>query len=547
MNLAHWPPGVPKALKLPQTSLYTNLEVSAKRYPQRAATHYYGGTLTYAQLQQQADALAGFLQRDCGVAAGDRVVLFMQNCPQFIVALYAVLRADAVVVPVNSMNLLEEVRHIVRDSGARIAIFGQELRDAIAPLLGSELTHAIVATNSDYIDPATDLPLPDIVSAPALAIDRTIAWRDALHAAHAPAPHHAGPEHLALMPYTSGTTGAPKGCLHTHRSVMHTAVAASEWCSTPKDSVVLSALPMFHVTGLQNGVNTPVWLGCTMVVMTRWDKRCAAMLIERHRINTWTAIPTMLFDFLNQPDLDRYDLRSLYRLTGGGAAMPKSVAEKIHALWGIYYIEGYGLSETMAPTHINPPHRPKAQCLGLPIFDTRAIVVDPGTLAPLPVDAVGEILVHGPQVFNGYHANDAANAKAFVEIDGQRWFRTGDLGRVDEDGYFFMVDRLKRMINASGYKVWPAEVEAMLFAHPAVLEACVIGTHDAHRGETVKALVVLRPGQSLAAEELTAWARTQMAAYKVPHVIEFLERLPKSATGKVQWRALQEQERAARG
>jgi len=324
--------------------------------------------------------------------------------------------------------------------------------------------------------------------------------------------------------------------------VMHTALAAVEWCRMPKDVVTLAALPMFHVTGLQNGVNTPIYLGSTIVVMTRWDKRCAAQLIARHQVAVWTAIPTMLIDFLNQADLAEFELGSLKLLAGGGAAMPKAVAEKIAALWGIPYIEGYGLSETIAPTHINPPQRPKAQCLGLPIQNTTAIIFDPETQQPLPAGAVGEILVNGPQIFRGYWGRAAATAEVFVDVAGMRYFRTGDLGYVDDDGYFFMVDRLKRMINASGYKVWPAEVEALLYGHPAVLEACVIGTRDAHRGESVKAVVVLRPGHTISASALIDWAREHMAAYKLPRVVEFVERLPKSATGKVQWRQLQAQE-----
>lgn len=545
MNLSNWPPGLPLHLELPQTSLYYNLEVSAHRYPLRPATLYYGGELSYASLKQQVDALAGYLQTRCGVGRGDRVALYLQNSPQFVIAMYAILRAEAVVVPLNTMNRQQEVAHIVRDSGSKVAIFGQELTENIAPLLGGDLAHGIVATYSDYIDPDTDLPVPDIVTAPAIETTGAITWRDVLDEGCEPGPHLAGPDDLAVLPYTSGTTGTPKGCLHTHRSVMHTAVAGAEWCLAPKDSVVLAALPMFHVTGMQNCLNTPLYGGSSIAIMTRWDKRCAAMLIERHRVTAWTAIPTMLFDFLNQPDLGERDLSSLHMLTGGGAAMPKAVAERIRSLWGIDYVEGYGLSETIAPTHINPTHRPKPQCLGIPIFDTEAIVVDPATMAELSVGSVGEILVDGPQVFLGYHGNPQATALAFVQVDGRRYFRTGDLGYVDDEGYFFMVDRLKRMINASGYKIWPAEVEAFLYAHPAVLEACVIGFRDPHRGESVKAFVVRRPGHTLDEDALIAWARGQMATYKVPHVVEFLDSLPKSATGKVQWRALQEKEFAA--
>jgi fatty-acyl-CoA synthase len=222
------------------------------------------------------------------------------------------------------------------------------------------------------------------------------------------------------------------------------------------------------------------------------------------------------------------------------------VAQKLHDLLAIGYVEGYGLSETMAPTHINPPARPKKQCLGIPIFDSEAMIVDVETLRELDVGEVGEILVRGPQVFQGYWGNEAGTREAFVEIEGRCWFRTGDLGTVDEDGYFFLVDRLKRMINASGFKVWPAEVESLMYAHPDVQEACVIAARDPHRGETVKAVVVLkadRRGQ-VTAQEIIDWARGQMAAYKAPRIVEFVDALPKSGTGKVQWRALQDAEMA---
>jgi fatty-acyl-CoA synthase len=546
-NLSHWPPGLPLHVQLPQTSLYYNLEVSAKRYPDRSAIVYYDNTISYAELKRQVDVLAGFLQQQFSVAKGDRVALYMQNSAQFIIAFYAILRIGAVVVPINTMNLLEEVRHIVTDSGSKVAIFGQELAAHIAPLLGNGLDHALSACYSDYLTTNTDLPIPEVVTTARLDIASTgakgiVSWQQALQGEANAIETAVGPDDLAVIPYTSGTTGAPKGCMHTHRSVMHTAVAPAEFCRMAKDQTALAALPMFHVTGLQNGVNAVVYVGGTAVVMTRWDRRCAAMLIQRYRITSWVAIPTMLIDFLAQPELDQFDLSSMNVLSGGGAAMPKAVAEKIQSLWGLPYVEGYGLSETMATTHNNPTHRAKPQCLGIPIQDTDAIVVDPDTLQMLASNEVGEILLHGPQVFQGYWGRPDATASAFVDIQGVRYFRTGDLAYVDDEGYFFLVDRLKRMINASGYKVWPAEVESLLYAHPAIQEACVIGFRDTQRGESVKAVAVLRAGQSITAEELITWSRQHMAAYKVPHMVEFVEQLPKSATGKVQWRVLQERE-----
>jgi fatty-acyl-CoA synthase len=251
----------------------------------------------------------------------------------------------------------------------------------------------------------------------------------------------------------------------------------------------------------------------------------------------------MIIDLFGNPRLDQYDLSSLNFLSGGGAAMPEAVAQKVKTLWGLDFIEGYGLSETIAASHSNPPNRPKKQCLGIPICDTDSRIIDPDTLVAKPQGETGEIITNGPGVFQGYWNDPDKTAAAFIEYDGKRFFRTGDLGRIDEDGYFFMVDRLKRMINASGFKVWPAEVEAMLYQHPAVQEACVIGTYDAYRGETVKALVVTRGEKtSQAADAIVEWAREHMAAYKIPRIIEFVDSLPKSGTGKVMWRALQEQE-----
>jgi fatty-acyl-CoA synthase len=301
---------------------------------------------------------------------------------------------------------------------------------------------------------------------------------------------------------------------------------------------------MFHVTGMQAGMNGPLYKGSTIVVMSRWDRDCAGMLIERAGVTNWSAITTMLVDFLSNPKLDQYDLSSLKVLGGGGAAMPEAVARKLEDVIGLPYVEGYGLSETMAPTHINPPHRPKRQCGGIPIFNTDARVVEIENFSELKPNEVGEIIVHGPQVFQGYWKQPEATAQAFIEHDGKRFFRTGDLGYYDEDGYFFITDRLKRMINCSGFKVWPAEVEAMLYAHPDIQEACVIGTLDGYRGETVKAVIVLKSGskQKITPTEITDWARERMAAFKVPRVVQFVDELPKTATGKILWRKLQEDE-----
>ena len=348
------------------------------------------------------------------------------------------------------------------------------------------------------------------------------------------------------MPYNSGTTGHPKGCMHTHRSAMSTLVGGVQWFARTQDSTYLAVLPLFHVTGLSGSMNGPLFVGATVVVLPRWDRDAAAQLIQRYRVTIWQAISTMVVDFLANPRIADYDISSLQAMRGGGAAMPKAVAQRLKDLTGLDYVEGYGMSETMAATHINPPHRPKPQCLGIPVFDVDARVVDPATFAELPPGEIGEIVVHGPQVMQGYWNNPQATTDSFVALDGKRFLRTGDLAQVDEDGYFFMVDRLKRMINASGFKVWPAEVETMMYAHPAIQEVCVIAAHDERRGETVKALVVLRDafkGQ-VSEQSIIDWSHDHMAAYKSPRIVQLVDSLPKSGTGKVQWRELQEQERS---
>src|SRR6185503_172244 len=371
-HFAHWPPGLPRTLEVPQESVYRNLEGVAARYPERCAVDYYGTRVTYAELKREADALAGFLQARCGVQPGDRVLLYLQNSPQFVIAYYAILRADAVVVPVNPMNRTEELAHYVEDAQARVAIVGQELHARIAPLT---LAHVIVATYSDFIRTRADLPVPDFVRAARLSGAGT-PWQQAVGEGLAPGELRSSAEDLAVMPYTSGTTGKPKGCMHTHASVQATTIPYLHWRGETRDpAVVLSALPMFHVTGMQAGMNAPLYRGATLVVLSRWDRDCAGMQIARAKVTTWSAITTMLVDFLSNPKLGEYDLSSLEVLGGGGAAMPEALARKLEEVIGLPYVEGYGLSETMAPTHINPPHRPKRQCGGIPIFNTDARVI----------------------------------------------------------------------------------------------------------------------------------------------------------------------------
>jgi fatty-acyl-CoA synthase len=558
---AHWPARLPHSITPPAGSLWNNLAINALRYPDKTALQFFDQSISYAQLLQKAEHLAQFLS-GLGADFGQKIVVCMQNCPQLVISHFAILRLDAVVVPVNPMNKAEELKHYITDPDTRIVITTADLAaewaaasNALPPEQG--LKHLIVSHMSDGFGSAAEQDMPP-------------AWRDWLLARHALPTVHGAQVHdwavlfsapiaatlpgvkatsddLALLPYTSGTTGLPKGCMHTHGSIMHNAMGSILWGNGTAQNVTLVAVPMFHITGMVSLMHASLYAGATLVIMPRWDRDLAGRLISRHKVTHWTNIPTMVIDLLASPSFDQYDLSSLVYIGGGGAAMPQAVAQRLLEQFGLRYVEGYGLTETAAPSHSNPADRPKQQCLGVPFISCDARVVNPETLEEMPVGEQGEIVMSGPMNFKGYWKNPEATKKAFFERDGKVFFRSGDLGRVDEEGYFFITDRLKRMINASGFKVWPAEVESLMFKHPAIAEACVIATRDAYRGESVKAVVVLRASHvgKVSEADVLQWCRDNMAVYKVPRVVEFAAALPKSGSGKVMWRALQEKELAS--
>ncbi len=522
MTLRHfdfWPPGMPRSLPAAQTTLHAAFEDSVRRAPDKTLLHFQGASLSYRQALSQVEALAGHLQQSCGVRAGDRVLVDLQNSAHFVVSLYAILRADAVVVPVSPANLAGELAHYIEDSDARVAIAGQEVR---AHFEGLPLEHLVVAGSPE--------------------------WDAALAADRRPSHSKAQPGGLCLMPYTSGSTGHPKGCMHTHAAVLHNVLGSILWKHVTADTVALATAPFFHVTGLVHSLLATAQAGGTIVIQQRWDPVVAAQLVERYRCSHWDNVPTMTIDLLSNPEAMKHDVSSLKWMFGGGAAMPEAIAQKLRDTCGVDYIEGYGMTETISQTHMNPPQRPKKQCLGIPAFDTESFVVDPDTFRVLPPGESGEIVVRGPQMLIGYWKKEQAYRESWIEIDGKSFFRTGDLGRMDDDGYYFISDRLKRMINAAGLKVWPAEVEAAMYRHPAIRECCIIASPDERKGETVKAVVVLKPeAAGTSAAEIVAWMRTKMAAYKVPRKVEFIDALPRTPSGKIQWRSLQEKEFGKRG
>ncbi|MEX3715510.1 long-chain fatty acid--CoA ligase [Cytobacillus horneckiae] len=545
-HFEHWPK-LPKKLVVPESSIFSNLEMSAARYPNQKAIYYYGKSMTYSELLTEVNSLAGYLQNVLKVKKEEKVLLLMQNSPQFIISYYAIIRSGAVVVPINPMLLSHELEFYMKDCQISTAIIGQELYANIQPLVQSTtLENLLIASYSDYIEDGYELELPAEVSAqPQTWKDPSHhLWRDCLNVKERPNPFDSSPDDLIVLPYTSGTTGLPKGCMHTNSTVQANVAGGAVWGRVSASNVHLSTLPFFHVTGMVQSMHVPIYTGGTMVIMTRWNRQTALELINRQKCTNWIAISTMIIDFISNPQLEANKISSLIGISGGGATLPEAVGEKLEKLTGLTFLEGYGLSETIAQTHSNPVERPKMQCLGIPFFDVDARIIDPATMKELGMNEVGEIVVHGHQVMTGYYNREDENESAFIMLDGKRFFRTGDMGRCDEEGYFFIVDRVKRMINSAGYKVWPTEVESYLYRHPAVQQACVVGIPDERKGEAVKAFVILNPEYEgkIDEAEIIEWSKNQMAAYKYPRVIEFRAKFPMTSSGKILWRQLKEEE-----
>ena len=546
-HFKHWPKHLSQKLETPRKTIFQNLVESAERFPNKPAIVFYGTTLSYSDLIEQTRALANYLKTKCLVQKGDRIILDLQSSPQFVISYYAVLSLGGLVVPISPMNIEDEINHYCTDSGARVAIASQDVVEEFRTVIDQgTIDHLIVATYSDYIGDTFVDEVPKGISDQKIRwpSPQLIDWSETQEKTIILEESNINLADLAAILYTSGTTGRPKGCMHTQESVMRNIEGAVIWEAMDSTSVLLSTAPLFHVTGMQHSMNAGIAASGTLVILPRWDPKIAGTLIERHGCTHWANVPTMVVDLLAEPTVEGKDLSSLQNIFGGGSSMPEAVAQKLFERCGIRYMEAYGMTEAISQTHMNPPHELRKQCLGIPTFDTSATVIDPDTMQELGPNETGEIIVAGPQLMLGYWEREDANNESFINIDGVRFFRTGDLGSFDEDGFFYISDRIKRMINASGFKVWPAEVEATLYKHPAVKELAIISSPDPRRGETVKAMIVLNSSakNSTSEEDIISWSRKQMASYKIPRLVQFVTELPRSGSGKIQWRLLQEAE-----
>ncbi|MDR7532173.1 MAG: long-chain fatty acid--CoA ligase [Armatimonadota bacterium] len=543
--LRHYPPGVPPTLSYPARPLQHD---AAARFPDRPAVTFFGRTLRYRALRGLVDRFAGGLVR-LGLRPGDRVSLHLPNCPQFVIACYGVLKAGGVVVPCNPLYTPREVAEQLADCGATWAITLDLFADRVlAARPADALARVVVTRIHDFFPPVLRALYPVRARRhgqwPALPTDpRVVRFTDLLRGAPVQHPAAQAPDDLAVLLYTGGTTGAPKGAMLTHANLVANAYQVVAWSPAAPDEVttILGVLPLFHAYGLTVVMNASLLRAGRMVLLPRFEVEAVLRAIARHRPHHLPGVPTLYNALLAHPRIGRYDLRSVRACISGAAPLPAEVQARFERATGGALVEGYGLTEASPVTHVTPlVGLRKPGSIGVPLPDVDARIVDAETgqrtLAP---GEIGELVVRGPQVMRGYWNRPQDTAAA---LRGG-WLYTGDLARMDDDGFFYIVDRKKEMLISGGFNVYPREVEEVLHAHPAVLEAALVGLPDPHRGEVGKAFVVLRPGMQVTAEELLDHCRRHLAAFKVPVAVEFRERLPKSLIGKVLRRALAEEER----
>lgn len=547
----HYPEGIPHSLEYEDVSLPETLRQTAEKYPDRVAIHFMGYEMTFRQLYESVLKLANYL-RKLGIEKGDRVAIMLPNTPQAVISFYGVLFAGGIVVETNPMYTERELAYQMKDSGAKAIIGLDILYPRIMKVEGeTELKNIIITAIKDY------LPFPKNLIYPFIQ-KRQYGFSVKVE--------HKGNQHLfteimkrsepdelelsvdvnndiACLQYTGGTTGFPKGVMLTHKNLVANAKMCDVWLmrGNAGDDVVLGALPFFHVYGLTTVMILSVMNGAKMVLIPKPEPETLLKAIESQKVTLFPGAPTMYIGLLNHPDLDKYDLSSIEFCISGSAPLPKEVQDKFEKATGGIIVEGYGLTESSPVTHANPLDKEKRVIgsIGLPWPDTDARVVSLETDEPLPPGEIGEIVVKGPQVMRGYWMRPEETEMTLR--DG--WLYTGDIGYMDENGYFFIVDRKKDMIIASGFNIYPREVEEVLYEHPAIKEVAVAGVPDPYRGETVKAFVVLKEGTSVTEKELDKFCREKLAAYKVPRLYEFRDELPKTTVGKILRRQLVEEEK----
>ncbi len=547
--IAHYPPQTPATLEYPLAPITTLLVQAAEQFPANHALNFLGKRISYAELLDYSYRFAHALQKR-GVQKGDRVAIMLPNCPQAVIAFYGILFAGAIVVQTNPLYTERELIHQLCDAGAETIVSLDVLYPRIAHVKPSTGLKRVMLTRiSDFLPPLKKWIYPLLQRKS--GAQTKIAFNHELEpflpllreSDAAPIQTEIDPaSDIALLQYTGGTTGTAKGVMLTHKNIMANAVQckATLYKLQPGKEKILGVLPFFHVYGMTTVANVGIMLAAEIILLPKFEADQVLKAIEKLRPTVFPGAPTMYIAILNHSRVKQYDLSSIKACVSGSAPLPLEIQHRFEELTGGRLVEGYGLTEASPVTHSNPIWEKRMRgSIGLPWPDTDCRIVDSATGEELPTGEIGELAVSGPQVMKGYW--NRPEETAAVLKDG--WLFTGDMGYMDENGYFYIVDRKKDMIIAGGFNIYPREVEEVLFEHPAVQEAVVIGVPDPYRGETVKAYVVTKHGQSVNEQELDQFCRQRLAAYKVPRHYEYRRELPKTMVGKVLRRQLQEEER----
>lgn len=552
--LSQYPPEIPAVLDLQEATVQNYLKQTAEKFPDKVAIHFMGKELTYKQVYNYAKKLAAYLQ-SLGIEKGDRVAIMLPNTPQAIISYYAILMAGGIVVQTNPLYMERELEYQMKDSGAKAIITLDILFPRVSKVIANtDLENVIVTAIKDYLPFPKNLVYP-FIQKKQYGIIVNVKHEGQNHLFTEIMKQPAGQikeydfdfeEDLALLQYTGGTTGFPKGVMLTHKNLVANAAMCNAWLykCKPGEETVLAILPFFHVYGMTAVVILSVMQGQKMVLLPKFDPETTLKTIQKQKPTLFPGAPTIYIGLLNHPDLKKYDLSSIDSCISGSAPLPVEVQEQFEEITGGKLVEGYGLTESSPVTHANflwDKKRVKGS-IGVPWPDTDSVILSMETGEPLPPGEIGEVAVKGPQVMKGYWNRPEETEQ--VLKDG--WLLTGDLGYMDEEGYFYIVDRKKDMIIAGGFNIYPREIEEVLYEHPAVQEVVAAGIPDPYRGETVKVYVVLKEGTHVSEEELNEYARKHLAAYKVPRLYEFRKELPKTAVGKILRRALVDEEKAKR-
>jgi long-chain acyl-CoA synthetase len=538
--LAHYPKGVPPMVEVPLKSVAQAFDEATARAPDRPAVVFYGRSISYRELREATDRLACALA-DLGVKKGDRVALYLLNSPQFIIAYFAALKCGATVTPISPVYTSHEVGYQLKDSGARAIICQDILYEKVAKS-GVALDLVVVTNVNEY------LPALKRLFGKKTDVPGKVHWLQDLlkkYPANPPAVVIEPKRDLAALPYTGGTTGNPKGVMLTHYNLVaaQTMGQAAFPVFEQGKEVILAFLPFFHIYGQVVIMLQGLCQGHLLVLFTSPDTEAILDAMERYGATAFYGVPTLYEYLKDHKDTNKANWRRLKLIVSGADTLHESTMQGWTRRTGSSITEGYGLSETCATSHINPLHRPKTGSFGCPIASMQAAVIDPESLEFVPPNETGELVLCGPNVMQGYWQRPEETARAFIDKGGVRWMRTGDLVRMDDEGYFHFYDRSKDLIKFKGYSIFAKDVEDVLYAHPQVKAAGVIGVPDPAVGQRIKAIVVLQGDArgKLSEEEIKAYCRQSLAEYKVPHIVEFRGELPKTDVGKVSRRELRDE------